>query len=66
MLFAQANLLNFADTADGGATVGALSLGDGLAVFGNALNRIGHDLFLLALYAVCFDSHMRLTSLFYC
>ena len=53
----QQRLLDLADAADGGAAVGALALGDGLAVLGVALLRVGHDLLRLALDAVSLDRH---------
>ena len=46
-----------ANAADGGSAIGALTLGDRLTVLGNALNRILHFLFSLALHAVSLDSH---------
>ena len=45
------------NAADGGSAVGALTLGDGLTVLGNALNGILHFLLSLALHAVSLDSH---------
>ena len=46
-----------ANAADGGSAIGALTLGDRLAVLGNALNRILHFLLSLAFHAVSLDSH---------
>ena len=46
-----------ANAADGGSAIGALTLGDGLTVLGNALNGILHFLLSLALHAVSLDSH---------
>ena len=48
-----------ADTADGGAAVGALALRDRLAVLHDALNGILHDLLCLAFHAICLDSHSK-------
>ena len=45
------------NAADGGSAIGALALGDGLAILRRALDRIRHDLFGLALHAVSLDSH---------
>ena len=50
-------LLRGADTADGGAAVGAFSLRDGLAVLRRALDGVLHDLLGLALHAIRFNSH---------
>ena len=50
-------LLGSANAANGGAAVGALALGDGLAILCGAFNRILHDLLSLALYAICFYRH---------
>ena len=57
-------LLGRANAADGGTAVGALTLGDGLAVLGGALHRILHDLLSLALDAICFNCHW-FTSILY-
>ena len=45
------------NAADGGSAIGALTLGDGLTVLGNALNGILHFLLSLALHAISLDSH---------
>ena len=49
-------LLRGADTADGGAAVGAFALRDGLAVLRRALDGVLHDLLGLALHAIRFYS----------
>ena len=53
----QRYLLGSANTADGRAAVGALALGDGLAILRGAFHWILHDLLSLALYAICFYRH---------
>ena len=58
-----AKLLGGADAADGGSAVGALTLGDGLAVLRNALDGVLHDLLRLALDAIRLDSHSYLQML---
>ena len=50
-------LFGSADTTDGGAAIGALALGDRLAVFSRALDGIFHFLLRLALHAICFNCH---------
>ena len=51
-------LLGGTNVANGGAAVGALALGDGLAVLRGAFNRIDHGLLALALYAITFYCHV--------
>ena len=58
-------LLRSADAADGGTAVGALALGDRLAVLGRALDGVLHDLLFLALDAISFDSHLKYPFPFY-
>ena len=55
-------LLGRTNAADGGAAVGALALGDGLAILGGALDRILHFLLGPALNAVRFNCHWYLVS----
>lgn len=60
----RAMLFVCSDATNGRAAVGALSLGDGLAVLRRALDGILHNLLCLALHAISLDCHGDSTSLF--